>query len=501
MRRWSASLVLVGALVLAGCTGDDRAPAPSGATTGSSSDAGVTTGATEPTADAVVVTREFLGAEVEVTVHPVEVREGAALLRTDFRVVSGELSENLGFVLKGGGVTETAGAGGLRLVDAKNRAVHPVALDVRDRAVATFGPMRLSVDEPLEAASVHAAPTGDSVGVLVPYFGYMADVPVVEAGDDFATVTSGLGEPVRWDVVPLSSFTVSYDDTSSTRSSGGDVVVTLSSGVLFAADDSTLSSDAQQVVDDAAGQITAGAEGGEVRVVGHTDDVASDEYNQDLSERRAQAVADRLSAVLGDAFTIVVEGRGESDPAVEGTSEHARAANRRVEISFEGTSVIEGKEGSDLPPAEVPTAAGLEPLEVEGVGGETMTVSVDSVTRVDAFLVGTLRVERAEGSAKPVVGLFGDAAIGRAADRSFPLSELGAGPHNVTVMGGGAWIYPMDYMTGDRSRMLGDELLSSGPAAGEAILVTVIWPDPGTEPVVIDVPGRFRITDVPVTQS
>lgn len=65
MRRWSASLVLVGALVLAGCTGDDRAPAPSGATTGSSSDAGVTTGATEPTADAVVVTREFLGAEVE----------------------------------------------------------------------------------------------------------------------------------------------------------------------------------------------------------------------------------------------------------------------------------------------------------------------------------------------------------------------------------------------------------------------------------------------------
>lgn len=40
--------------------------------------------------------------------------------------------------------------------------------------------------------------------------------------------------------------------------------------------------------------------------------------------------------------------------------------------------------------------------------------------------------------------------------------------------------------------------MTPGPAAGESILVTVVWADPGTDTVTIDVPERFRITDVPV---
>ncbi|MGO1315844.1 MAG: OmpA family protein [Cellulomonadaceae bacterium] len=491
------------ALVLVGCTGDDDpTPDPAEPTTTSATSTDEGDGSTtQPSVEAVTVTREVLGAEVEVTVHPVEVRDDTALLRTEYRVVSGELSENFGFVLKGGGVDNTAGAGGLRLVDAEERVVYPVALDDRGRAVATYGPMKLSNDEPLEAESVHAAPEAGTVDVLVPYLGYIADVPVIDAGDGFTAIVTDLGEPAELVTYPVSSFTVSYDDVSSTQASGDEVVVTLSSGVLFAVDDAALSADAQGIVDGAAGQITAGSDGGEVRVVGHTDDVASDEYNQDLSERRAQSVADRLSAALGDGFTVVAEGRGESEPAVAGTSEEARSANRRVEIFFEGTSVVEGEKGEEVPSADVPTASGLDPVELDGTGGSAFAVSVDSVTRAGTVLAGTLRVERTEGSANPVIGLFGDAAIGRAADRKFALSELGAGPHNATVMGADSWIYPLDYTTGDRNRLLGEELLGTGPAAGEAILVTVVWPDPGTDTVTIDVPGQFRITDVPVTEG
>lgn len=204
----------------------------------------------------------------------------------------------------------SASSGGLRLVDASERLVYPAALDARERAVATDGILKLTNDEPLEAASLHAAPSGDTVDVLVPYFGYVADVPVVSAGDEFAATAQKLGEPAEPVRHPLESFTVSYDDVSSTRTSGEEVTVTLSSGVLFD-------------VDDAARQITAGSDGGEVRVVGHTDDVASAEYNQDLSERRAQSVADRLGAALGDRFTLVAEGRGKSEPVAAGTSDEA----------------------------------------------------------------------------------------------------------------------------------------------------------------------------------
>lgn len=381
-----------------------------------------------PDAEPVVVTRPFLGAEVEVTAYPVEVSGDTAVLRTGYRVVSGDLSENLGFVLKGGGVRTLASAGGLRLVDADEKTVLPVALDSAGRAVASAGTLRLTTEEPLETLSVHAAPAGDTIDVLVPYFGYLADVPVIEASDDLGAVVDELGEPAELREHSLDSFSVSYDEVWSTRASGEEVTVTLSSGVLFAVDDDALSPQAAAVIDRAAEQITAGADGGEVRVVGHTDDVASEDYNQDLSERRAESV------------------------------------------------------------------------EVPGVGASTYRVSVDSVTRHGGLLVGSLLVERESGNASPMIGLFGKSAIGRAADRRFPLSELGAGSHNITVLGAESWIYPLDYAEGDRNRLMGEELLTPGPGGGESVLVTVVWSDPGTDTVTIDVPERFRITDVAVAE-
>lgn len=69
-------------------------------------------------------------------------------------------------------------------------------------------------------------------------------------------------------------------------------------------------------------------------VVGHTDDVGSDAFNQDLSEKRANAVANQL---INDGVSIKrlkIQGWGETQPAVLNDSEAGRMQNRRVEIAI-----------------------------------------------------------------------------------------------------------------------------------------------------------------------
>ncbi len=67
-------------------------------------------------------------------------------------------------------------------------------------------------------------------------------------------------------------------------------------------------------------------------VAGHTDDVGTDEYNQDLSERRAGAVKMYLATKGVHPDSVRVYGYGETQPVVSETTEQARALNRRVEF-------------------------------------------------------------------------------------------------------------------------------------------------------------------------
>ncbi len=70
-----------------------------------------------------------------------------------------------------------------------------------------------------------------------------------------------------------------------------------------------------------------------ITVVGHTSTEGTDEYNLDLSQRRAQAVVDDLVARGIDAGTISSVGKGETAPLLApDRDESARAINRRVEI-------------------------------------------------------------------------------------------------------------------------------------------------------------------------
>ncbi len=70
----------------------------------------------------------------------------------------------------------------------------------------------------------------------------------------------------------------------------------------------------------------------DVVVVGHTDTVASNKYNQKLSERRANSVAKALASKGVDKAMIEIEYHGEDRLLVQTTDEIAEPGNRRVEI-------------------------------------------------------------------------------------------------------------------------------------------------------------------------
>ena len=79
-----------------------------------------------------------------------------------------------------------------------------------------------------------------------------------------------------------------------------------------------------------------------VHVVGHTDSVGSDAYNQSLSERRARAVMDYLVSRGVPATRLRSEGRGEREPRDSNTTEAGRQLNRRVEVYMK--PIVEGQE-------------------------------------------------------------------------------------------------------------------------------------------------------------
>jgi OOP family OmpA-OmpF porin len=70
-------------------------------------------------------------------------------------------------------------------------------------------------------------------------------------------------------------------------------------------------------------------------IVGHTDSIGSDAFNQRLSERRAQAVVDELIAQDPSlAGRLVPSGKGKRESVATNDTAEGRAKNRRVEIIF-----------------------------------------------------------------------------------------------------------------------------------------------------------------------
>jgi OOP family OmpA-OmpF porin len=74
----------------------------------------------------------------------------------------------------------------------------------------------------------------------------------------------------------------------------------------------------------------------EVRIDGHTDDEGPEDFNRDLSLRRARAVLDYMVAAGLPAANLSAEGFGESRPIADNGTAEGRAKNRRIEFTLEG---------------------------------------------------------------------------------------------------------------------------------------------------------------------
>ena len=107
--------------------------------------------------------------------------------------------------------------------------------------------------------------------------------------------------------------------------------VSLSSEASFAFDSAELRPELKPTLDQVAAVLRDDPNVG-IMVVGHTDNVGSESYNQRLSERRAEAVANYLISQGVANHQIGTEGRGMSDPRASNATEEGRAQNRRVEI-------------------------------------------------------------------------------------------------------------------------------------------------------------------------
>lgn len=113
---------------------------------------------------------------------------------------------------------------------------------------------------------------------------------------------------------------------------GDDLVLRMPSGITFAYDRYDIQPQFQSTLNEVASTL-AQYQQTYIDILGHTDSTGSYEYNQALSERRAQSVANYLAARGVNPARMATRGYGETQLLVNPErSEADRAANRRVEI-------------------------------------------------------------------------------------------------------------------------------------------------------------------------
>lgn len=101
--------------------------------------------------------------------------------------------------------------------------------------------------------------------------------------------------------------------------------------VNFEFDSAQLTPGAEQVLDDVAERLVANPDV-RVSIDGHTDSVGPAQYNQDLSQRRAESVVNYLESRGVERSRMRAQGFGEEQPVATNETDAGRAENRRVEL-------------------------------------------------------------------------------------------------------------------------------------------------------------------------
>jgi OOP family OmpA-OmpF porin len=80
-------------------------------------------------------------------------------------------------------------------------------------------------------------------------------------------------------------------------------------------------------------------------VEGHTDSTGKPEYNQRLSERRADTVRDLLIQYGVPASRLSIKGYGMSNPVADNSTPEGRQANRRVQLEIRPNEKLKAQQG------------------------------------------------------------------------------------------------------------------------------------------------------------
>jgi outer membrane protein OmpA-like peptidoglycan-associated protein len=118
---------------------------------------------------------------------------------------------------------------------------------------------------------------------------------------------------------------------AATKREARGLIVTLSGGILFDTGKTALRPGAKTTLAKIAKELKADNDL-KITVEGHTDNMGGPQKNQQLSERRAQAVRDYLIREGVPADRIVAVGKGESEPVASNKTSAGRLQNRRVEL-------------------------------------------------------------------------------------------------------------------------------------------------------------------------
>jgi outer membrane protein OmpA-like peptidoglycan-associated protein len=121
------------------------------------------------------------------------------------------------------------------------------------------------------------------------------------------------------------------NDNVSIQNTGDRLIVTLPQDILFATDSFAVRSDLTRDLNTVASNLQA-YPNSTIQIVGHTDSDGDAAYNQQLSERRANTVADVLLDAGIPFARLLTFGRGESQPLASNLDPAGKSQNRRVEI-------------------------------------------------------------------------------------------------------------------------------------------------------------------------
>jgi outer membrane protein OmpA-like peptidoglycan-associated protein len=114
---------------------------------------------------------------------------------------------------------------------------------------------------------------------------------------------------------------------------GEGIHIVFDSGILFDSGSEKLKPEAKRNIEELA-RVLKKYDDTNIIIEGHTDAAGSEEYNQRLSERRADAVADYAARFGVDSRRFSVTGFGESKPVAVNSTEDGKRQNRRVEIAI-----------------------------------------------------------------------------------------------------------------------------------------------------------------------